>query len=108
MGTTKTAGGDSDKTLYKIKEQTSMAILSKDLTSTMVLFESDVEKELASRIIKVINNSYLERERDIMTKFAFDFYADLSRRMNVPENLISENLTHAEIYFEEKFNGSQV
>ncbi len=38
-----------------------------------------------------------------MEKFAFDFYYDLSRQMGVPENLISENLTHAEIYFYEKF-----
>lgn len=105
MKTTNIQEANKGNLIAKFKDETPMAILSKDLTITMVLFKSDEEKELASKIIKVINESYLERERDIMTKFAFDFYADLSRQMGVPENLISENLTHAETYFDEKFNG---
>jgi hypothetical protein len=105
METTNTEEANEGDLIAKFKDKTPITILSKDLTFTAVLFKSDVEKDLASRIVKVLNDSYLKRERDIMTKFAFDFYADLSRQMGVPENLISENLTHAETYFDEKFNG---
>jgi hypothetical protein len=90
--------------ISKIHDQTPISILIQDLNSTSNLMKSDVEKNLLSRLVKVLNDSYLNREREIMTKFAFDFYADLSRKMNVPENLISENFTHAETYFDIKFN----
>ena len=88
----------------KFKEQTLITILIKDLEQTSNLMKSDIEKYLVSRIVKVLNDSYLKREREMITKFSFYFYADLSRKMGVPENLISENLTHAEIYFDKKFN----
>ena len=88
----------------KFQEQTPIAILIEDLETTSNLMESDIKKIVVLTTVKVIKESYVEREREIMTKFAFDFYADLSRQIGVPENLISENLTHAEIYFDQKFN----
>ena len=90
--------------ISKITDQTTIAILIQDLNSTSNLMSCEIEKDLTARLVKVLNDSYLNREREIMTKFAFDFYADLSRQMKVTENKISENLTHAEIYFDEKFN----
>ena len=93
-----------DQLVAKFKDQTSITVLIQDLKQTSNLMDSDVEKNLVSRIIKVLNDNYLKRERHIMTKFAFDFYADLSRQMKVPENKISENLTHAENFFEQRFN----
>ncbi len=88
----------------KIKEQTSIGILIQDLTSASNLMSCETKKDLTARIIKVLNENYLKRERDIVTKHLFNFYAELSRQMNVPENLISENLTHAENYFDKIFN----
>ena len=93
-----------DQLVAKFKDQTSITILIQDLEQTSNLMKSDVERHLVSRIVKVLNDSYLNRERETITKFAFDFYADLSRQMKVPENKISENLTHAENFFEQKFN----
>lgn len=93
-----------DYLIAKFKDQTSITVLIQDLEQTSNLMDSEVEKKLVSRIMKVLNDSYLNRERYIMTKFAFDFYADLSREMGVPENKISENLTHAENFFEKEFN----
>jgi hypothetical protein len=90
--------------INKIHDQTPISILIEDLELTSNLMKSDVERCLTARIVKVLNDSYLNRERDIITKFAFDFYSDLSRKMKVPENKISENLTHAEKFFEQKFN----
>lgn len=90
--------------IAKFKDRTPITILIQDLEESSNLMKSDVQKDLVSRIVKVLNDAYTEREREIMTKFAFDFYADLSRKMNVPENLISENFTHAENFFEQKFN----
>lgn len=90
--------------IAKYKDETLITILIQDLEQTSNLMKSDIEKDLTARLVKVLNDSCLNREREIMTKFAFDFYADLSRKMNVPENLISENFTHAENFFEQKFN----
>jgi len=38
-------------------------------------------------------------------KFAFDFYYDMSRKMGVAENLISENATNVDVWFEKFKNG---
>ena len=94
----------SNELIAKFQDQTSITILIQDLEQTSNLMKSDVERHLVSRIVKVLNDSYLNRERETITKFAFDFYADLSRQMKVPENKISENLTHAENFFEQRFN----
>jgi len=88
----------------KFQEQTPIAILIEDLETTSNLMEYDLEKKLVLSIIKILKDNYLDKEREIMSRFAFDFYFDLSDDLDVPENLISENLTHAEIYFDQKFN----
>jgi hypothetical protein len=87
----------------KFKDQTPLAFLIDDIESSSRLQKED-GKFLLLSLSKVLNKHYIKKERDAMVKFAFDFYADLSRKMKVPENLISENLTHAEIYFDGKFN----
>ena len=104
METTNTDGSIVNDLIAKFKDQTPTAILIQDLEETSNLVKSDLQKEILLTIVKLLNANSLKVERDIMVKFAFDFYADLSRQMGVPENLISENLTHAEIYFDEKFN----
>jgi hypothetical protein len=42
--------------------------------------------------------SYSEKE---VKELAFNFYYDMSRKMSVPENLISENFTNLEEWFEQ-------
>lgn len=103
METKKSSTLDQFDFIKNINDETAISILIQDLKTSSKLQTEEGEK-LLLRLSKVLTESYLEKERNIITKFAFDFYADLSRRMKVPENLISENLTHAEIYFEEKFN----
>ena len=104
MGNSNTEETNPAYAIGKIQDQTPISILIQDLERTSNLMKSDIERNLVSRIVKVLNNSYLNREREIITKFAFDFYANLSRDMKVPENNISENLTHAENFFEKEFN----
>lgn len=41
---------------------------------------------------------YSEEE---VKELAFNFYYDMSRQMNVPENLVSENRTNMDIWFEQ-------
>jgi hypothetical protein len=104
METQNTEKNTSNEVIAKFKKQTPITILIQDLLESCVLSEDDYQKNIILKIVDVLKESYTNRERDIITKFAFDFYADLSRERNVPENLISENLTLAEAYFDEKFN----
>lgn len=104
MENSNTGETTSNDLIAKFQDLTPITILIQDLEQTSNLLKSDFQKDTILRIVKVLKESYPERERNVITKFAFDFYADLSRQMKVPENLISENLTHAEIYFDEKFN----
>jgi hypothetical protein len=39
---------------------------------------------------------YSEKE---VKRFAFDFYYDMSRKMKVPVNLVSENATNVDVWF---------
>ena len=45
-----------------------------------------------------------EKEKQRMIDFAFNFYYDFCNKTGVPFNLISENRTNAEQYFDETFN----
>ena len=103
MEITKSSTLDQFDFIKKINDETAISILIQDLKTSSKLQTEEGEK-LLLRLSKVLNESYLEKERVIITKFAFDFYADLSREMGVPENKISENLTHAENFFEKEFN----
>lgn len=38
-----------------------------------------------------------EDDKENIKTLAFDFYYDMSRKMGVPENLISENFDHTEL-----------
>ena len=44
-----------------------------------------------------MERSYSEEE---VKRLAFDFYYDMSRQMGVAENLISENATNVDVWFE--------
>jgi hypothetical protein len=103
METTKSSTLDQFDFIKKINDETAISILIQDLDTSSRL-QTEEGKKLLLRLSKVLTESYLEKERNIITKFAFDFYSDFSRQMGVPENRISENFTHIEIYFEEKFN----
>ena len=107
MESTKTSTLDQFDVIRNKTNQTAISILVEDLNTSSRL-QSEEGGKLLLRLSNVLTESYLKKEHDIITKFAFDFYSDLSRQMGVPENLISENLTHAEIYFKQKFNGIEV
>ena len=104
MENSNTEETDLNELIAKFKDQTPITVLIQDLKQTSNLVKSDYQKDIILKIVEVLKESYAERERNVMTKFAFDFYYELSRQNKVPENLISENITLAEIYFDEKFN----
>ncbi|MEI6882600.1 MAG: hypothetical protein WCK82_14870 [Bacteroidota bacterium] len=104
MENSNTQETDINNLIAKFKDQTPITVLIQDLKQTSNLVKSDYQKDIILKIVEVLKESYAERERNVMTKFAFDFYAELSRQMNVPENLITENINIAEVYFDEKFN----
>jgi hypothetical protein len=106
MKNSNTEGSIPIKPISKVQDQTPIAILIEDLESS-AKFQEETGKILLQSLINVLEKSYLKKEREIMIKFAFDFYSELSDDMNVSENLISENRTHAEIYFDEKFNRNE-
>ena len=101
-GSIKTSTLDQFETAKNEKDETAISILIKDLETSSKLQTEEGEK-LLLRVNKILVENYLEKERSIIIKHLFNFYADLSRQMNVPENLVSENLTHAEIYFDRNF-----
>jgi hypothetical protein len=101
-GSIKTSTLDQFETVENKTDQTAISILIKDLETSSKLQTEEGEK-LLLRINKVLIKNYLEKERTIIIKHLFNFYAELSRQINVPENLISENLTHAELYFDSNF-----
>jgi hypothetical protein len=47
------------------------------------------------------NNKYSKYSKEEVKRFAFDFYYDMSRKMKVPENLVSENATNVDEWFEQ-------
>jgi hypothetical protein len=49
-----------------------------------------------------------EMEKEQMIKFAFDVYYDISNKMKVPFNLISENRLHSEYYYNQTFNNEEL
>jgi hypothetical protein len=97
---------DQFEVVKNITNSTAIGILIQDIQTSSKLQTEEGEK-LLLRLNKVLVDSYLGKERSIIIKHLFDFYAELSRQMNVPENLLSENLTHAENYFDKNFNQSE-
>jgi hypothetical protein len=87
----------------KLMKQEQLEELAKD-------FYSD-ENQLMERIAfkrgytECKENSYSEEEAK---KLAFDFYYDMSHKMGVTENLISENSTNVDIWFEEYKNNDEI
>lgn len=57
--------------------------------------------DLSHHKIEIDQAKAMEKEQKI--EFAFDFYYDFSNQLGVPFNLISENRTNAEKYYEQKF-----
>lgn len=106
MESTNTGVIDQFESIKKIADQTAIGILIQDLETSSKL-QTEEGGKLLLRLSKVLTESYLEKERGIITKFAFKFYYDLSLKMGVPENLISENITNAEVYFDETFNRNE-
>jgi hypothetical protein len=102
METTNTNGAVASSSHQKLNE-TPIQILIKDIESSLNLY-SEEEKSVLQKLLTVLKNNYLNKERIAMTNFAFKFYHNLSIEKGVPENLISENLTLAEVYFDKTFN----
>lgn len=84
--------------IYNVQEWGSDTILSIDLLEEDGEQEVDISKNYVPQIKG--NNLYTQEQ---MLNFAFNFYYDLSRKNNVPENLISENFTLVEEYFKGTF-----
>ena len=57
--------------------------------ATIALLEDNWEQD---------KNSYIEEQVKMLM---FDFYYDMSHKMNVPKNLISENATNVDEWFEQ-------
>jgi len=102
MNNTSSSTPEQFEVIRKINNSTAINILIQDIQTSSKLQTEEGEK-LLLRLNKVLVDSYLDKERGIIIKHLFNFYAELSRKMNVPENLISENLTHAEEYFNNNF-----
>ena len=86
------------KWIYNVQEWNSDIILSIDLLEEDGNQEVDISKNYVPQIKG--NNLYTQEQ---LLNFAFNFYYDLSRKNNVPENLISENFTLVEEYFKGTF-----
>ena len=56
------------------------------------------EDELKSNEVEKQQQGYSEEEAKML---AFDFYYDMSHKMGVAENLISENVTNVDVWFEQ-------
>ena len=96
-----------EKSISEIYEVTSMKILQNDIKRALPKMSDANVRGSYESLYDAINKVFLKMERTIMIKHSFNFYADLSRQMGVPENLISENLTHAEIYFDKFYQQMQ-
>jgi len=81
------------------KQETPMNILLQDLKSSKNLYKNVDEINLITRLIKVVESGYIKKESDFLVNVSFEFYTVLSKKMGVPTNLISENLTNAESFF---------
>jgi hypothetical protein len=57
---------------------------------------SIIQKNTGLLLIQTPRKEYSEDE---VKRIAFDFYYDMSHKMNVPENLISENATNVDEWF---------
>lgn len=89
----------SIKWCYSVQELNTTKVLNIDLESE----ENEQELDITENYLPQIIGSNLFTIQQ-MLNFAHNFYYDLSRKNNVPENLISENFTLVEEYFKETFN----
>ena len=59
--------------------------------------------KVSDMMLQDIAAEHLAMEEKNMVEFAFNFYYDFSKQSNVPFNLISENKSNAEQYYNETF-----
>ena len=85
--------------IYNVQEWGSNTILSIDLLEE----DGDQEVDISKNYVPQIKGNNLYTQEQLLN-FALNFYYDLSRKNNVPENLISENFTLVEEYFKKTFN----
>ena len=85
--------------IYTVQEMGTDNVISIDLLEEDNQQETDITKEYTPQIKG--NNLFTESQ---MKEFAYNFYYDLSRKREVPENLISENFTLVEEYFKGIYN----
>lgn len=63
-------------------------------TAVEWLFECDIEK---AKELEKEQQGYSEEE---VKRLAFKFYLEMSKQMNVPDNLITENYTNVDEWFD--------
>ena len=100
MELTKTSDSTNDA-ISKIHDQTPISILIEDLESSAKL-QTNEGQALLLKLSQVLRESYLQKERELMAKFAFDFYSDVSRGLGADVYIINCDL--AEMFFDETFN----
>jgi hypothetical protein len=100
MENSKTSDNTND-VISKIQDQTPISILIEDLESSSKL-QTEEGKALLLKLSQALRESYIQKERELMTKFAFDFYSDVSRGLGA--DVYTVNCDLAEMFFDETFN----
>ena len=55
-------------------------------------------------VLAIIESKYIEKEKEQMIDFAFNFYYDFSNETEVPFYKITENIDNAEDYYNKTYN----
>ena len=94
-----------------VKQETLEDIKLEEVVGSKHCRYSVIENKLSTlyrnqeQILKSIKMSNIGQQRSYneeeAKQLAFDFYYDMSRKMNVPENLITENMTNLDVWFEQ-------
>ncbi len=87
------------------KETLEEEILNKIKFVLSVNNDAQAIRLLEQHGFKKLEGMYNEEE---VKRLAFDFYYDMSHKMKVPENLISENETNVDIWFDKFKNKNKL
>lgn len=68
---------------------------------------SKIFKIAIATVMKNIEDLYLSKEKEQITRFALDFYQFECRYQGIPESQILENLKRAEKHFERTFKSDE-
>jgi hypothetical protein len=93
--------------LKNLKRTSMKQEILEELAKDFYSYENQLMERIAFKrgYTECKENNYSEEE---VKKIAFDFYYDMSHKMGVTENLISENSTNVDIWFEEFKNNDEI